>query len=69
MGRNLDLFQGEMFSYQYSLPRNLNYSIRMSDGHVMAKIQSWRRKNITEKLPEYNSTLNAFLIPHGSEFG
>ena len=35
----------------------------------MAEIQSWSRKNITEKLPEHNSTLNAFLSPNGSEFG
>ena len=35
----------------------------------MAKIQSWSRKNITEKLPEHNFTLNAFLSPNGSEFG
>ena len=41
----------------------------MSDGQVMAKIQSWSRKNRTEKLPEHNSTLNAFLSPNGSEFG
>ena len=41
----------------------------MSDGQVMAKIQSWSRKNRTEKLTEHNSTLNSFLSPNGSEFG
>ena len=41
----------------------------MSDGQVMAKIQSWSRKNRTEKLSEHNSTLNVFLSPNGSEFG
>ena len=41
----------------------------MSDDQVMANIQSWSRKNITEKLPEHNSTLSAFLSPNGSEFG
>ena len=58
-----------MFSYQSSLLSNLNHSIRMSDGQVMTKIQSWSLKNIIEKLPEHNSTLNAFLSPNGSEFG
>ena len=41
----------------------------MSDGQVMAKIQSWSRKNKTEKLLEHSSTLNAFLSPNGLEFG
>ena len=41
----------------------------MSDGQVMAKIQSWSSKNKTEKLLEHNSILNAFLSPNGSEFG
>ena len=41
----------------------------MSDGQVMAKIQSWNRKNRTEKRPEHNSTLNAFVSPNGLEFG
>ena len=41
----------------------------MIDGQVMAKIQSWSRKNRIEKLPEHNFTLNAFLSPNGSEFG
>ena len=58
-----------MFSYQSSLNRKLNHSIRMRDDQVMAKIQSWSLKNITEKLPEHSSTLNAFLSPNGSEFG
>ena len=57
----INLFQGEMFSYQFSLISNLNHSIRMSDGQVMAKIQSWSRKNRTEKLLEHNSTLNEFF--------
>ena len=65
----MDLFQRYMFSYQSSLSRNLNHSIQMSDGQVMAKIQSWSFKNRTEKLSEHNSTLNAFLSPNGSEFG
>ena len=30
-----------MVSYKYSLPGNLNHSIMMCDGHVMAKTQSW----------------------------
>ena len=51
-----------MFSYQSSLLRNLKHSIRMSDGQVMVKIQSWSLKNITEKLPEHNSTLNEFFL-------
>ena len=58
-----------MFSYQTNLIFNLNHSIRMSDGQVMAKIQSWSRKNRTEKLLEHNPTLNEFLSPNGSEFG
>ena len=58
-----------MFSYQSSLSNNLNHLIRMSDGQVMAKIQSWSLKNITEKLHEHSSTLNAFLNPNGSKFG
>ena len=58
-----------MFSYQSSLSSNLNHSIQMSDGQVMAKIQLWSLKNRTEKLLEHNSTLNAFLSPNGSEFG
>ena len=58
-----------MFSYQFSLSSNLNHSMRMSDGQVMAKIQSWSLKNRTEKLHEHSSTLNAFLSPNGSEFG
>ena len=41
----------------------------MSDGQVMAKIQSWSLKNRTEKRPEHSSTLNAILSPNGSEFG
>ena len=41
----------------------------MSDAQVMAKIQSWSRKKRTEKLPEHDSTLNAFLSPNGLEFG
>ena len=49
-----------MFSYQFSLSRNLNHSMQMTDSQVMAKIQSWSLKNRTEKLPEYSSTLNAF---------
>ena len=57
-----------MFSYQPSLSINLNYLIRMSDGQVMVKIQSWSLKNRTEKLPEQSSTLNAFLSPNGSAF-
>ena len=64
-----DLFQCGLFSYQSSLLINFNHSIRMSDGQVMAKIQSWSRKNITEKLLEHSSTLNAFLSPNGSKFG
>ena len=63
------LFHGDMFSYQSSLSSNLNHSIWMSDGQVMAKIQSLSLKNITEKLPKHSSTLNAFLSPNGSEFG
>ena len=35
-----DLFQGDMFSYQSSLPRNWNHSIWMKDDQVMAKTQS-----------------------------
>ena len=35
------LFQGDMFSYKSISPRNLNHSIRVSDGQVKAKIQSW----------------------------
>ena len=58
-----------MVSYKYSSFSNLNHSIRMSDGQVMAKTQSWSLKNRTEKLPEHSSTLNAFLSPKGSEFG
>ena len=58
-----------MFSYQSSLSKNLNHLIRMSDGQVMANIQSWSLKNRTEKLPEHSSTLNAFLSPNGSAFG
>ena len=58
-----------MFSYQSSLLSNLNHSIRMSDGQVMAKIQSWSLKNKTEKLSEHSSTLNVFVSPNGSEFG
>ena len=58
-----------MFSYQSSLLINLNHSIRMSDGQVMVQILSWSHKNRTEKLPEHNSTLNAFLSPNGYEFG
>ena len=58
-----------MFSYQSSLLRNLNHSIRMSDGQVMAKIQSWSLKKRIEKLPEHSSTLNVFVSPNGSEFG
>ena len=50
-----------MFSYQSSLSRNLNHSIQMSDGQVMEKIRSWSLKNITEKLPEHSSILNAFF--------
>ena len=30
------LFQGDLFSYKSSLSKILNYSIRMSDGQVMA---------------------------------
>ena len=63
------LFHEDMFSYQSSLSNNLNHSIRMSDGQVMAKIQSWSLFNRTEKLPEHSSTLNAFLSPNGLEFG
>ena len=59
----LTLFHGEMFSYQASLLSNLNHSIRMSDGQVMSKLQSWSLKNRTEKLLEHSSTLNAFLSP------
>ena len=53
MGRNLDRpIQGAMFSYQYSLIRNLNHSIWMSDGQVMSKIQSYgRRKKTGQHLP------------------
>ena len=58
-----------MFFYQYSLSMYLNHSIRMSDGQVMAKIQSWGLKTEQGKLPEQSSTLNAFLSPKGSEFG
>ena len=58
-----------MVSYQSSSSSNLNHSIRMSDGQVMAKTQSWSHKNIKEKLPEHSSTLNAFLRPKGSELG
>ena len=57
-----------MFSYQYSLLRNLNHSIRMSDDQVMAKIQSWGLKTEHGKLIEHSSTLNAFLSQNGSEF-
>ena len=57
----INLFQGAMFSYPFILIINLNHSIRMSDGQVMAKIQSWSRKNRTEKLLEHNSTLNEFF--------
>ena len=31
----IHLFQEDLFSYKSSLPRNLNYLIRMSDGNVM----------------------------------
>ena len=41
----------------------------MSDGQIMAKIQSWGLKTEQGKLPEHSSTLNAFLSPNGSEFG
>ena len=41
----------------------------MSDGQVMAKIQSWGLKNRTEKLLEHSSALNAFFSPNGSELG
>ena len=58
-----------MVSYQSSSSINLNHSIQMSDGQVMAKTQSWSLKNRTEKLSEHNSTLNAFLSQKGSEFG
>ena len=58
-----------MFSYQSSLSKNLNHSIRMSDGQVMAKIQSWDLKTEQGKLSEHSSTLNAFLSPNGLEFG
>ena len=33
---SIHLFYGDLFSLKSSLPRNLNYSIRMSDGQVMA---------------------------------
>ena len=52
-----------MFSYQSSLSSNFNHLIRMSDGQVMAKIQSLSLKNRTKKLSERSSTLNAFLSP------
>ena len=42
------LFQVNMFSYQSSLSNNLNHSIRMSDGQVMAKTQSWGLKTEQE---------------------
>ena len=58
-----------MFSYQSSLSSNLKRSIWISDGQVMAKIQSWSLKNRTEKLSEHSSTLNAFSSPTGFEFG
>ena len=58
-----------MFSYQSSLLSNLKHSIRMSDGQVMAKIQSWSLKNRTEKLPKHSSTLNELLSPNGLDFG
>ena len=58
-----------MFSYPSSLSSNFNHSIRMSDDQVMSKIQSWSLKNITGKLPEHSSDLNAFFSPHGSAFG
>ena len=32
----IHLFHGDLFSYKSSLPRNLNHSIQMSDGQVMA---------------------------------
>ena len=69
VGIGIDLFQCGLLSYPSSLRINFNHSIRMSDDQVMAKIQSWSRKNITEKLSEHNSTLNAFFSPNGSEFG
>ena len=59
------LFHEDMFSYQFSFFSNLNHSIRMSDGQVMAKIQSWSLKKRTEKPPEHSSNLNAFLSPNG----
>ena len=46
-----------MFSYKSILPRNLNYSIRMSDGQVMTKTQSWgRREKTGQHLPESKPT-------------
>ena len=69
VGIGIDLFIRGLLSYQSSLLFNLNHSIWISDGHVMAKIQSWSRENITEKLPEHSSNLNAFFSPNGSEFG
>ena len=32
----IHLFQEDLFSWTSRLPNNLNYSIRMSDGQVMA---------------------------------
>ena len=58
-----------MVFYQSSSSINLNHSIQMSDGHVMAKAQSWSLKNKIEKLPEHSSTLNAILSLKGWEFG
>ena len=63
------LFHEIMFSYQSSLFVNLNHSIRMSDGQVMAKLQSYGLKTEQGKLPKHSSTWNAFMSPKVSEFG
>ena len=45
------LFQGDMFSYESSLPKNLNHSIRMSDDRVMAKTKTLVLKKFGQHLP------------------